>query len=283
MVSDSGKLYIVGTPIGNLEDITLRSIRILKEVDIIACEDTRVALKLLNHLEIKKKLISYEKFSEKEKSKYILDIVENGDSVALISDAGMPGISDPGSILIKEAYKREITPIIIPGPSALVGGLVASGLDTDRFFFQGFLPKGKNKERKEVLEELMEIRATLIFYISPHSLTKDLSDILDILGNRKVALVRELTKYYEEVIRDDIEGLLADINKRNLKGEIVLVVEGNKEEKKEVELDEQYSLYLEMKAQGLKSKDAIKKVVSILGVNRNKLYNYILTKKEEED
>ena len=203
-----GKLYLVGTPIGNLEDITLRALRILEEVDYIACEDTRVTLKLLNYLNIKKKLISYEKYSELEKQGYILDLVEAGSSVALISDAGMPGISDPGGILATAAYNRGINPVIIPGPSALTSAVAVSGLNSSRFFFQGFLPKGKNKERMEVLKELTDIKAALVFYISPHSLLKDLTDISKVLGNPKAALARELTKYYEEVIRDDLKGLI---------------------------------------------------------------------------
>ena len=279
-----GNLYFVGTPIGNLEDITLRALRILKEVDFIASEDTRVALKLLNHFEIKKKLISYEKFSEESKKTYILDLVEEGNNVALISDAGMPGISDPGEILMKEAYIRGINPIVIPGPSAVISAAVVSGLDTDRFFFQGFLPKGKNKDRVKILKELEKIEAPLIFYVSPHSLSKDLSDIIQILGNRKATLARELTKYYEEIIRDDIEGMIDLLTKRTLKGEMVLVVEGYSGVEGEIPIEDQYEFYLKvMTEKGLKTKEAIKEVVSALGGNKNKLYEYILSQKEDKE
>ena len=282
-----GKLYLVGTPIGNLEDITLRALRILEEVDYIACEDTRVALKLLNHFNIKKKLISYEKYSELEKQGYILDLVEAGSSVALISDAGMPSISDPGGILGAAAYEREIKPVIIPGPSALTSAVAVSGLNSSRFFFQGFLPKGKNKERMEALKELADIKAALVFYISPHSLLKDLTDILNVLGNRKATLARELTKYYEEVIRDDLKGLLDLCATREIKGEIVLVVEGDMSVKEEVSLEEQYALYLKIREEkGLKSKEAIKELVFLHGFNKNSLYEYVLhkdRKREQEE
>lgn len=279
-----GKLYLVGTPIGNLEDITLRALRILEEVDYIACEDTRVALKLLNHLNIKKKLISYEKYSELEKQGYILDLVEAGSSVALISDAGMPGISDPGGILAAAAYNRGINPVIIPGPSALTSAVAVSGLNSPRFFFQGFLPKGKNKERMEVLKELADIQAALVFYISPHSLLKDLTDISKVLGNRKAALARELTKYYEEVIRADLKGLLELCAKREIKGEIVLIVEGNISVKEEVSLEEQYALYLKIREEkGLKAKEAIKELAFFHGFNKNKLYEYVLNKDSERN
>lgn len=279
-----GKLYLVGTPIGNLEDITLRALRILEEVEYIACEDTRVALKLLNHLNIKKKLISYEKYSELEKQGYILDLVEAGSSVALISDAGMPGISDPGGILATAAYNRGINPVIIPGPSALTSAVAVSGLNSSRFFFQGFLPKGKNKERMEVLKELTDIKAALVFYISPHSLLKDLTDISKVLGNPKAALARELTKYYEEVIRDDLKGLIGLCAKREIKGEIVLVVEGNISIKEEASLEEQYNLYLKIREEkGLKSKEAIKELAFLHGFNKNRLYEYVLNKDSERN
>ena len=183
-----GGLFIVGTSIGNLEDITLRAIRVLGEVDVIACEDTREGIKILNHFNIKKPLISYHKYNEKKCQSLIKRIFE-GDKIAIISDAGLPGISDPGEIIIKEAIKEGIEPQIIPGPSAGISGLVISGLDTASFYFAGFLPKTSNKERQHFLKELNMIEGTLIFYVTPHNLSKDLETILSIMGNRKGALV----------------------------------------------------------------------------------------------
>lgn len=279
-----GKLYLVGTPIGNLEDITLRAVRILGEVNYIACEDTRVALKLLNNLNIKKKLIRYEKYSELEKQGYILDLVKEGKSVALISDAGMPGISDPGRILAAAAYKSGISPVIIPGPSAVTSAVAVSGLNSSRFFFQGFLPKGKKKDRIETLNELANINTALVFYISPHSLLKDLTDIFKVLGNRRAALSRELTKYYEEVIRDNLKGLINLASDRKIKGEIVLVVEGDINLKEEVLLDKQYELYLKIiEEKGLKPKEAIKELVFLYGFNKNMLYKYALNNNSERN
>ena len=279
-----GGLFLVGTPIGNLEDITYRAVKTLVEADLIACEDTRVALKLLNHLGLKKKLISYEKFSEEEKKNYLLELVATGKKIALISDAGMPGISDPGEILVKEAWRRGIVPVVIPGPSAFVSALVSSGLSAERFFFQGFLPKGKTKERLDILKELEEIRATLIFYISPHALVKDLEVIQEVLGNRNGVLARELTKYYEEIIRGSLKELLQVAEARNLKGEMVLLVEGFNIKKEELPIEDQYQLYLDLlENRGYKAKEAIKEAAVRSGGSRNKLYEYILRKKEEEN
>ena len=277
-----GCLYLVGTPIGNLEDLTLRAIRILEEADIIACEDTRETLKLLNHLNLKKKLVSYQKYSENEKKGQLLDFVDEGFVVALVSDAGMPGISDPGEILVREAYERGIQPVAIPGPSAAVTGLVVSGLPTDRFFFQGFLPKGREKERKEILRQLKKIPATLVFYVTPHNLKKDLEIILRELGNRPAALCRELTKYYEEVLRGSLEELAKAAETRVLKGEMVLLVEGVEEAEEAMSLEEQYQLYLILiNEERISPKEALKRMASLHGVNKNRLYEYILQMKEE--
>lgn len=277
-----GCLYLVGTPIGNLEDLTLRAIRILEEADIIACEDTRETLKLLNHLNLKKKLVSYQKYSENEKKGQLLDFVDEGFVVALVSDAGMPGISDPGEILVREAYERGIQPVAIPGPSAAVTGLVVSGLPTDRFFFQGFLPKDREKERKEILRQLKKISATLVFYVTPHNLKKDLEIILRELGNRPAALCRELTKYYEEVLRGSLEELAKAAETRVLKGEMVLLVEGAAEAEEAMSLEEQYHLYLVLiNEERISPKEALKRMASLHGVSKNRLYEYILQMKEE--
>ena len=277
-----GSLYLVGTPIGNLEDMTLRAIRILEEADVIACEDTRETLKLLNHLNLKKKLVSYQKYSENEKKGQLLDFVEEGLCVALVSDAGMPGISDPGEILVREAYDRGIQPVAIPGPSAAVTGLVVSGLPTDRFFFQGFLPKGRDKERKEILRQLKKIPATLVFYVTPHSLKKDLDLIREELGSRPAALCRELTKYYEEVLRGSLEELASEAEARVLKGEMVLLVEGAAEAEEAMSLEEQYQLYLILiNEERISPKEALKRMAVLYKVNKNRLYEYILQMKEE--
>lgn len=281
MVKEDGCLYLVGTPIGNLEDISLRAVRILTEVDLIACEDTRETLKLLNHLGISKKMISYQKYSENEKKAYLIDLVEAGNKIALVSDAGMPGISDPGEILVKEAWDRGVKVEVIPGPSAVISGLVISGLPTSNFYFHGFLPKGKIKEREAVVTGLKDIRATLIFYVTPHSVEKDLNLLLKILGNRNGAIARELTKYYEEVIRGTFEELLTVVGERTLKGEMVLIIEGNDEVVSELSLEEQYKLYQMMLGSGIKSKEALKTISLDYNVSKNRLYEYILGKKEE--
>ena len=280
MVKEDGCLYLVGTPIGNLEDISLRAVRILTEADLIACEDTRETLKLLNHLGISKKMISYQKYSENEKKGHLIDLVEAGNKIALVSDAGMPGISDPGEILVREAWDRGVRVEVIPGPSAVISGLVISGLPTNNFYFHGFLPKGKVKERETVVTGLKEIRATLIFYITPHSVEKDLILLLKILGDRTAAIARELTKYYEEVIRGTLSELLTVVGERTLKGEMVLIIEGNSEVISELGLEEQYKIYQKMLSDGVKSKEALKTISTDYKVSKNRLYEYILGKKE---
>ncbi len=281
MVKEDGCLYLVGTPIGNLEDISLRAVRILTEADLIACEDTRETLKLLNHLGISKKMISYQKYSENEKKAHLIDLIEAGNKIALVSDAGMPGISDPGEILVREAWNRGVRVEVIPGPSAVISGLVISGLPTNNFYFHGFLPKGKVKEREAVVTELKNIRATLVFYITPHSVEKDLLLLLKILGDRPATIARELTKYYEEVIRGTLSELLAIVSERKLKGEMVLIIEGNNEIAVELGLEEQYKIYQRMLGEGIKSKEALKTISTDYNVSKNRLYEYILGKKEE--
>lgn len=281
MVKEDGCLYLVGTPIGNLEDISLRAVRILTEADLIACEDTRETLKLLNHLGISKKMISYQKYSENEKKSHLIDLVEAGNKIALVSDAGMPGISDPGEILVREAWDREVRVEVIPGPSAVISGLVISGLPTNNFYFHGFLPKAKVKERETIVTGLKDIRATLIFYITPHSVEKDLLLLLKILGDRPAAIARELTKYYEEVIRGTLSELLTIVGERTLKGEMVLIIEGNNEAISELSLEEQYKIYQGMLGEGVKSKEALKTISTDYNVSKNRLYEYILGKKEE--
>ena len=223
--STKGILYIVSTPIGNREDITLRALRILKEVDLIAAEDTRHTNLLLRHFGIQTPLTSYFEGNELKKKEFILSKLKQGDQIALVSDAGTPGISDPGFRLIQTSIENQISIVPIPGPSAVITALSVSGLPTDSFLFKGFLPH-KSKKRKDLLKQLEEVKATLIFYESPHRLAESLKDILDVLGDREMALTRELTKIYEEVLRDKVSEIINQIGEKKLKGEITLVISG---------------------------------------------------------
>jgi 16S rRNA (cytidine1402-2'-O)-methyltransferase len=222
---EKGKLYIVSTPIGNMEDITLRALRILKEVDLIAAEDTRRTGLLLKHFDIEAPLTSYFEGNELKKREFIYSKLKEGKKVALVSDAGTPGISDPGFRLVQLAIQNQIPIVPVPGPSAVITALSVSGLPTDAFLFKGFLPH-KSKKRKDLLKELEEVRETLIFYESPHRILETLSDILEILGDREIVLTRELTKVYEEIIRGKVSEILNQVGERTLKGEITLVISG---------------------------------------------------------
>jgi 16S rRNA (cytidine1402-2'-O)-methyltransferase len=220
-----GTLYIVSTPIGNLEDITLRALRILKGVDLIAAEDTRRTGLLLKHFGIQTSLTSYFEGNEPKKKEFILSRLRQGDQIALVSDAGTPGISDPGFRLIQTAIQNQIPIVPVPGPSAVIAALSVSGLPTDAFLFKGFLPH-KSKKRRDLLKQMEEIRETLIFYESPHRISETLEDIFDILGDREIVLTRELTKTYEEVLRGKVSQILNQMEGRKLKGEITLVISG---------------------------------------------------------
>ena len=223
--SSQGTLYIVSTPIGNMEDITLRALRILKEVDLVAAEDTRRTGLLLRRFEIETPLTSYFEGNELKKREFILAKLKEGKNVALVSDAGTPGISDPGFRLIELAIESQIPVVPIPGPSAAITALSVSGLPTDAFFFKGFLPH-KSKKRRDLLKQLEEVKETLIFYESPHRISETLRDIFEILGDREIVLTRELTKVYEEIIRGKADEILNQIGDRRLKGEITLVISG---------------------------------------------------------
>lgn len=271
------KLYICPTPIGNLEDITLRTIRVLKEVDMVAAEDTRRTIKLMNHLDIKKPLISLHEHNEENKSENILLLVKEGKSIALVSDAGMPGISDPGEILIKKAIEEGIEIITLPGPSAFIVALVSSGLDTSRFTFIGFLDR-TSKNRVKELEELKSRKETLILYEAPHRIKSTLKDIYTILGNRRIVLARELTKIHEEYIRMDVESILREIESIKLMGEMVLIVEGTNEEEILEAVDEE-TLIQEINGlinKGLSTKDAAKDVAKKYNMSKNKIYSLAL-------
>jgi len=273
----NGKLYIIATPIGNLEDITLRALRILKEVDIIAAEDTRQTLKLLNHYEISKHLISYHRHNEETKSNYLIEKLKEGQNIGLVSDAGTPGISDPGEEVIKKAIQEGIEVIPIPGACAMVNALICSGLDTKEFSFLGFLPLNK-KLRKEKLEQIRRCPNTIILYEAPHKMKATLKDLGDYIGDRRVVLARELTKIHEEFIRKPIEELLEEID--NLKGEMILVIEAGMEQEANIEQDltieEQYEIY---EKQGLSKNEIIKKIAKERKTNKNEIYQMFLGKK----
>jgi 16S rRNA (cytidine1402-2'-O)-methyltransferase len=223
--AESGVLYLVSTPIGNLEDITLRALRLLKEVDLIAAEDTRHTGLLLKHYGLDKRLISYHDFNKEKKAPLLIKHLQEGESVAVVSDAGTPGISDPSYLLVKLAMQNGIKVVPIPGASAFLSALVVSGLPTDKFVFEGFLPAKPGKRRKR-LKELQEEKRTIIMYESPHRFAKTLDDISEILGQRRMVVARELTKKFEEIVRDTPEGVKRAFEGRSIKGELVVLVEG---------------------------------------------------------
>ena len=274
----NGKLYLVATPIGNLEDITLRALRILKEVDYIAAEDTRNTLKLLNHFEIKKPLISNHRHNEEDRENSLIEKLKDGKNIAVVSDAGTPGISDPGEVIAKRAIEENIEVIPIPGACAAINALIASGLNTKEFVFFGFLPLNK-KLRKEKLEEIKNENKTIIIYEAPHKIKDSLNDLKNVVGDRKIVLARELTKIYEEFIRGNIDEIIE--KSENLKGEMILLIEGSKEFNNEnilnnLSLEEHYNVY---EKQGLDKKEIIKKIAKDRGVNKNEIYQYFLKNK----
>lgn len=275
---ETGILYIVATPIGNLEDITLRALRVLKEVDLIAAEDTRQTLKLLNHYEINKPLISYHRHNEETKSEILIEKLRNGENIALVSDAGTPGICDPGEEVIKKAIEDNIEVIPIPGACAMINALIVSGISTKEFEFLGFLPLNK-KLRRQKLKEIENSSKTIIIYEAPHKMKTTLGDLKEILKDRKIVLARELTKIHEEFIRKSIDELLSEID--TIKGEMILIIEGNKidtEECKnfdEISLEDHYKLYEE---KGLNKKEIIKQIAKDRNVNKNEIYMYFLEK-----
>ena len=274
----SGKLYICPTPIGNLEDMTYRTIRILNEVDLIAAEDTRHSLKLLNHFEISKPLTSYHEHNKDSKGGYLINKLLDGESIAIISDAGMPGISDPGEEIIKEAIENNIEIEVLPGATASITALVGSGLNTSKFAFEGFLDRDK-KVRRSQLEEVKEEMRTIIFYESPHRLKDTLKDMLKILGNRKIALNRELTKRYQEVIREDIETAINIFDEKEVKGEFVLIVEGftgEKTVKNSYDDLNEREYVLTLIENGMNKKDAIKAVCKDRKLKKDVVYKQVL-------
>lgn len=265
-------LYIVPTPIGNLEDMTYRAVRILQESDIVAAEDTRQTMKLFRHFSIETKLVSYHEHNKQTSGERLLADLEAGKQIALVSDAGMPGISDPGSDLIRQAIAADIPVIVLPGANAALTALVASGLSTERFLYYGFLPR-KKKERREALEQLKYESGTLIFYEAPHRLKEMLQGIEEVLGDRQVTLARELTKRYEEYIRGSVSELRAWAAE-DVRGEFVVLVEGSNEERPDDVIQdsdplEQIRRYIE---EGEKPNAALKRVAKERGLDRQELY-----------
>ncbi|MBO0861365.1 MAG: 16S rRNA (cytidine(1402)-2'-O)-methyltransferase [Chloracidobacterium sp.] len=277
-------LYLVSTPIGNLEDITLRALRVLKEVDLIACEDTRRTRRLLDHFGISKPAISYHEHNEQRRAGELAERLSRGESVALVTDAGTPGISDPAYRIVVAAIERGVTVTPVPGATAIVAGLVASGLPTDSFLFAGFLPP-KKQARRARLAELKAERATLVLYEAPHRIRESLLDIMEILGDRRAAVARELTKLHEQFIRGEISGIIAHFEASEPRGEMTLVIAGSREDNlKAVEstsiLEEVERLANDL---GLSRADAIKQAARSRGISKREAYQLLLDEKELDD
>ena len=273
---NSPTLYIVPTPIGNLEDITLRALNILKEVDVIFAEDTRTTNVLLKHYDISKKLLSSHLYNEDKMITKEIEYLKEGKNIAVVSDAGTPVISDPGYILVNNAIKEGYNVVCLPGPTAIIPAVVMSGLAGGPFTFYGFL-NSKETKKKQELEALKNSKYPIVFYEAPHRLIKTLNNILEVLGNRKIAIVREISKKYEEVIRDNVENIIKTVE--NIKGEIVIVVEGNQETKNydNLSIIEHINLYIE---DGMTSKEAIKQVAKERNMPKSEVYQEYINKKE---
>lgn len=278
----AGKLYLCATPIGNLEDITFRVVRTLKEVDVIAAEDTRNSIKLLNHFEIKTPLTSYHEFNKYDKAKVLVSRMLGGENIALITDAGTPGISDPGEELVRQCYEAGVEVTSLPGAAACVIALTLSGLSTRRFAFEAFLPADR-KEKAAILEELKSETRTIIIYEAPHRLKKTIAELLSVLGNRRLTAVKELTKLHENVFLTTFEEALAYYEENEPRGEFVLVIEGRKIEElkkekeasfQEMDINEHMKLYLD---KGMDKKEAMKAVAVDRGIPKREVYKMLLT------
>jgi 16S rRNA (cytidine1402-2'-O)-methyltransferase len=278
----AGVLYLVATPIGNMEDITLRALRVLKEADVIAAEDTRQTLKILNHYGIKNTLVSYYEHNKKVRGTYIINLLLEGKNVALVSDAGSPGISDPGEDLVKAAIDQGITVTAVPGPSAVIAGLVLSGLPSGRFAFEGFLPVNK-KLRGERLETLKRENRTLVFFEAPHRLARTLKDLRNAFGNRNIAFARELTKKFEEIGRCTLDDAIELFEQKTPRGEFVLVVEGadtcvqedGAGKWRDISIKEHMKIYLD---RGLDKRQAMKMVAEDRNISKRDVYKSLLKK-----
>ena len=277
----AGRLYLCATPIGNLEDITFRAVRTLKEVDVIAAEDTRNSIKLLNHFEIKTPLTSYHEFNKYDKAKGLVNRILGGENVALITDAGTPGISDPGEELVRQCYEAGVEVTSLPGAVACITALTLSGLSTRRFVFEAFLPNDK-KEKAAILEELRSETRTIILYEAPHRLKKTITELVPILGNRKLTVVKELTKLHENVFLTTLEEDLDYYQENEPRGEFVLVIEGKKLEEikkekeaffQEMDVNEHMKIYLD---KGMDKKEAMKAVAVDRGIPKREVYKMLL-------
>jgi 16S rRNA (cytidine1402-2'-O)-methyltransferase len=275
-----GTLYLVATPIGNLEDITLRAIRVLKEADLIAAEDTRTSSKLMQHYHIETKMVSYHKFNERERAEFLISQLETGKDIAVISDAGMPGISDPSKIIVEECILHDIRIVPIPGPSAITAALAGSGLSTESFTFYGFLPKPQAK-CKEFLSQLVDRLETLIFYESPKRVVKTLTLMKQVFGDRKAVLAKELTKIHETFFRGQISTILENLNEENLKGEFVILLEGARTS--EVPLSQIMRALKEKITAGASLSDAAKEIAYKYKLNKNQVYKIALKLKKDKD
>lgn len=284
MENKVGKLYIVSTPIGNLQDMTFRAIEVLKSVDLVAAEDTRRTRELLNHFDIDTKITSYNEHNKYDKAKDIVDMIKEGKDVAVVTDAGTPIVSDPGNVLVKFAVEENIEITAVPGCCAAINALVLSGLDSDSFVFVGFL-KDDNKKRKEQLENLKSETRTMVFYISPHDILKDLKQLIEVFGEeRNASLSREMTKVHEETVRGTLKEIHKVFESRDIKGEFVLVVSGMDKDllkSSEVEkwmsisVEEHYQKYID---EGMSDKDAMKKVASDRNVDKREIYKELKVK-----
>lgn len=279
----SGTLYLCATPIGNLEDITFRVLRTLKEADLIAAEDTRHTIKLLNHFEIKTPMTSYHEFNKVEKARYLVEQLKTGINIALVTDAGTPGISDPGEELVKQCYESGIRVTSLPGPAACITALTLSGLSTRRFCFEAFLPSDK-KEKQQILEELKQETRTMILYEAPHRLVKTLGELREVLGNRSITLCRELTKKYEEAWQTTLDKALERYEDEEPKGECVIVIKGRSFEEKQAEkrstwdemsIEEHVAYY---EKQGAERKEAMRLAARDRGVSKREIYQSLMRK-----
>lgn len=273
----AGTLYLCATPIGNLEDITFRVLNTLKSVDLIAAEDTRNSIKLLNHFDIKVPMTSYHEYNKIDKAKVLVQKMQEGTNIALITDAGTPGISDPGEELVKQAYEAGITVTSLPGPAACITALTLSGLETRRFAFEAFLPTDK-KERKQVLSEMERETRTVILYEAPHRLKKTLAELFQVLGDRKITLCKELTKKHENAFLTTISQAMTYYDENDPRGEYVLVIQGKsqqqvveEEQKKweEITIEEHMDIYL---SKGMAKKEAMKAVAKDRGISKREVY-----------
>ncbi len=278
-----GTLYLVATPIGNLQDITLRALETLRTVDLIACEDTRHTRNLLNHFRISNRTVSYHEHNEQERTEELVDRLTNGESIAIVSDAGTPGICDPGFRIVQRAIEIGASVIPIPGAAAFVNAAVASGIASDSIFFGGFLPSKKGERRKR-LEEVGNIPATLVFYEAPHRLVKSLVDCHEVLGDRQASIARELTKLHEEIVRGSLSKLAQTYSKLKVKGEIVLVIERGKSNVFRREAASNISLaerIAQLESEGIDPKSALKKAAKEFGMNKSEAYRQTKVKSKK--